>query len=124
MSTHNSVLIYLVSTYSEAIIQQLIVPGRKLSCVNTGIGHCTDTVVPLLFQESSLQEQELESNVITGIFPHENTNLKKLVITREFLYPPAMSILNITSLTFLQINEPLDRDLAVLAGIDIDCEKY
>ena len=106
---------------SAVIVQQLIAPGsglKKFTYCNGGIGHCTDKFLPLLFQQSSVEELYLQCDQITGLlFPSKNTNLKKLEITREVLYPPAMPLLKITSLTYLQVDEPMDRDLAVLAGI-------
>ena len=44
---------------------------------------------------------------------YENTNLKKLTISNNFLRPLAALIVNITLLTYLEITDPLDSDLPV-----------
>ena len=53
----------------------------------------------------------------TLLLPHGNTNLKKLTISRNLLHPLAALIVNITSLTYLEIYDPLDSDLPVLTNI-------
>ena len=55
--------------------------------------------------------------MITELLPLSNTNLKKLVISRNLLHSLAALIPNITSLTYLQILDPLTNDLLVLTNI-------
>ena len=53
----------------------------------------------------------------TELLPHSNTNLKKLIISRDFIHLLAALIPNIVSLTYLEILYPLDSDLPVLTNI-------
>ena len=96
----------------EVILQQLIAPGsglRRLKYYNMRMGElCTNTLIPLLFQPSSLQELALNlgyQDIVLHdeLLPHENTNLKKLTIRNNLLPPLAALIMNITSLTYLEI---------------------
>ena len=110
-------------------LQQLIAPGsglRRLEYRNIRIGElCTNTLIRLLFQPSSLQELTLhlgyEDIVLHDeLLLHENTNLKELTISRNLLHPLAALIVNITSLTYLDLEiSPflLDSDLPVLTNI-------
>ena len=106
----------------EVILQQLIAPGSGLRRLDySGVLH-TNTLIPILFHPSSLQELRLEVDIPPKIYhellPHENTNLKKLTIKPNLLHPLAALIVNITSLTYLRIRFPLDRsDLPVLTNI-------
>ena len=106
----------------EVILQQLIAPGSGLRRLEySGVLH-TNTLIPILFHPSSLQELRLEVDIPQKIYhellPHENTNLKKLTIKPNLLHPLAALIVNITSLTYLRIRFPLDRsDLPVLTNI-------
>ena len=82
----------------------------------------TDSFIPLLFQQSSLEELTLDvhdTNDImrTELLPHSNTNLKKLIISRNLIHLLAALIPNIVSLTYLGICNPLDSDLPVLTNI-------
>ena len=67
----------------EVILQQLIAPGSGLRRLGYQYGDSyTDTFIPLLFQQSSLEELTLyvrDANGIlrTELLPHSNTNLKK-----------------------------------------------
>ena len=129
----------VVSFDDEVILQQLIAPGsglRRLVCngdlhANTSVtkGN-SDTFISLLFQPSSLQDLSLtvgyqfKEIILHELLPHENTNLKKLTISRNFLHPLAALIVNITSLTYLEINNKQyptsgleDSDLPVLTNI-------
>ena len=105
----------------EVIIRQLIAPGsglRRLECEQRG--SYTDTFIPLLFQQSSLEELTLDArhdHMRTELLPHSNTNLKKLVITNILVHLLAALIPNIVSLTYLKIFDPLDSDLPVLTNI-------
>ena len=106
------------------ILQQLIAPGSELKSII-----CFDIepqisslLISTLFQLSSLQELRLSTTaddtiIETQLLPHGNTNLKKLSITRNLLHPLAALIVNITSLTYLEINHPLASDLPVLTKI-------
>ena len=106
----------------EVIIQELIASGSaltKLQYVSIKERH-TNTFIPLLFQPSSLQELKLNTSDIikTELLPCENTNLKKLIISRNLLHSLATVIMNITSLTLLEISDrPLSSDLPVLTNI-------
>ena len=53
----------------------------------------------------------------TELLPHGNTNLKELSISRNLLHSLAALIVNITSLTYLMILDPLDSTLPVLTNI-------
>ena len=121
--------------HSDAVIlQQLIAPGSGLrrleyhsnnilSFYDSELHNIINTLVPLLFQPSSLQELILnlcveEIVLYDELLPHENTNLKKLTILRYLLHPLAALIMNITSLTYLKISFFLrDSDLPVLTNI-------
>ena len=104
-------------------IQQLIAPGSELKSlffrhVDSQIS--SQLLISTLFQPSSLQELALFTDDTineTQLLPHGNTNLKKLTISRNLLHPLAALIVNITSLTFLEINDLLDSDLPVLTNI-------
>ena len=114
----------------EVILQRLIAPGsglRRLEYRNTRLKNIVElhlnTLIPLLFQPSSLQELTLDLGyqdimLHDELLPHENTNLKELTISRKLLRPLAASIVNITSLTYLKISVSLpDSDLPVLTNI-------
>ena len=82
----------------------------------------TDTFIPLLFQQSSLEELKLivpnVNNMRTELLPHSNTNLKKLIISCDLIHLLAALIPNIVSLTYLGITlYTLDSDLPVLTNI-------
>ena len=109
----------------DIILQPLIAPGsglRRLEYHNSGKLR-TNTLIPLLFQPSSLQELELNlglQDIVLHdeLLPHENTNLKELTISHNLLHPLAALIMNITSLTYLKISFILrDSDLPVLTNI-------
>ena len=106
----------------EVIIQQLIAPGSGLRRLEyESIGSYTDTFIPLLFQQSSLEELRLnvlDVKMRTELLPHSNTNLKKLIISPYLIHLLAALIPNIVSLTYLEITlYPLDSDLPVLTNI-------
>ena len=109
----------------EVILQQLIAPGSGLRRLGYQYGDSyTDTFIPLLFQQSSLEELTLyvrDANGIlrTELLPHSNTNLKKLIISRKLIHLLAALIPNIVSLTYLQIGAlyTRDSDLPVLTNI-------
>ena len=108
----------------EVILQQLIAPGsgpRRLEYIVTGKLQ-SNTLIPLLFQTSSLQELTLSAGyqeiiIHFELLPHQNTNLKKLTISGNLLHPLAALIMNITSLTHLEIDYPSDSDLPVLTNM-------
>ena len=128
----DGLVIYIQHDYhdhnDEVIIQQLIAPGSGLRRLeyhnfrNASELH-TNTLIPLLFQPSSLQELTLDlgyQDIVLHdeLLPHENTNLKELTISHNFLHPLAALIMNITSLTYLRISLLLqDSDLPVLTKI-------
>ena len=128
----DSLVIFIYHDYydldDKVIFQQLIAPESGLrrldfhSFTNTSEIH-TKTLIPLLFQPSSLQELTIYLGYRDIIYhgellPHENTNLKELTISRNLLHPLAASIINITSLTYLNISVGLlDSDLPVLTNI-------
>ena len=105
------------------ILQQLIAPGSELKYLfMSGIGlPNSSSLILTLFQPSSLQQLGLEiidTFVETQLLPHGNTNLKKLAISSDLLHPLAALIVNITSLTYLEIDDPLSTsDLPVLTNI-------
>ena len=104
------------------ILQQLIAPGSELEFLSIyGIkSQISSLLVSTIFQPSSLQELTLitfETINETQLLPHGNTNFKKLRISRNLLHPLAALIVNITSLTYLEIDYPLDSDLPVLTNI-------
>ena len=96
-------------------LQQLIAPGsglRRLEYRNRRFKNTielhTSKPISLLFQPSSLQELTLDlglQDIVLHdeLLPHENTNLKELTISRNLLHPLAALIMNITSLTYLEI---------------------
>ena len=105
-------------------LQQLIAPGsglRRLEYHKFKLR--TNTLIQLLFQPSSLQELKLDLGLQDIVLhdeplPHENTNLKELIVSRNLLPPLAALIMNITSLTYLGISGFLrDIDLHVLTNI-------
>ena len=106
----------------EVILQQLIAPGSGLRRLKYSGLH-TNTLIQLLFQPSSLQKLTLglgyqEIVFHHKLFPYKNTNLKKLTISCNLLHPLGAMIVNITSLTYLEIGEVLlDSDLPVLTNI-------
>ena len=105
----------------EVIVQQLIAPGsglRRLKIYNSDSR--ISTFIPLLFQQSSLEELTLDVidvNMRTELLPHSNTNLKKLIISRNLIHLLTALIPNIVSLTYLEILYTLDSDLPVLTNI-------
>ena len=105
----------------EVIILQLIAPGSALRRLEYSGGSHMSTLIPMLFRPSSLQELTLcvgfEEIILHELLPHENTNLKKLAISCNLLHPLAALIVNITSLTCLEIGALLDSDLPVLTNI-------
>ena len=114
----------------EVILKQLIAPGsglRRLEYHNMGFESTselrTNTLIRLLFQPSSLQELKLDLGFLDivlhdELLPHENTSIKELTISRDLIHPLAALIMNITSLTCLEINDLLlDSDLPVLTNI-------
>ena len=105
----------------EVIIQQLIAPGSGLRRLDyESIGSYTDTFIPLLFQQSSLEELRLnvlDVKMRTELLPHSNTNLKKLIISPYLIHLLAALIPNIVSLTYLEILYTLASDLPVLTNI-------
>ena len=105
-------------------LQQLITPESELEylLINSITSQISSLLISTLFQPSSLQELVLYTGDTinkTQLLPHGNTNLKKLTICREFFLPLAALIVNITSLTYLKIDDPLDMysDLPVLTNI-------
>ena len=104
------------------ILQQLIAPGSELEflCIDNINSQISSLLISTLFQPSSLQELDLftyETINETQLLPHGNTNLKKLGIYGNSLYPLAALIMNITSLTYLGISYLRDSDLPVLTNI-------
>ena len=104
------------------ILKQLIAPGRELKSLIIWHIHSqiSSLLISTLFQPSSLQELILTTDDTineTQLLPHGNTNLKKLYISRNLLHPLAALIVNITSLTYLNIYSPFDSDLPVLTTI-------
>ena len=114
----------------EVILQQLIAPGSGLRRLkyhsfgtNTSELH-RNTLIPLLFQPSSLKELSLylvEQDAVNydELLPHENTNLKELTVSLHILRPLAALIMNITSLTYLGISGGVlhSYDLPILTNI-------
>ena len=104
------------------ILQQLIAPGSELKSLFIWHvdSHISSSLISTLFQPSSLQELVLFTDDIiveNQLLPHGNRNLKKLAISCNLLHPLAALIVNITSLTYLGIDDPLDSDLPVLTNI-------
>ena len=123
---HNLVIIDVsVGHDDEVALQQLITPESKLRKLEYGSIHttetCTETFISNLFQQSSLQELTLkvkdDTIVGTNFLPQSNTNLTKLIISSNLLQLLATLIMNITSLTRLDIDGLLDSDLPVLINI-------
>ena len=104
----------------ENVLQKLMESGRLRRLeYTTGLEH-TDTLIPLLFQQSSLQELILEvhSNLRTELLPKNNENIKKLVFTCNILHSLASLIPKITSLIYLEITDILsDESLLDLTKI-------
>ena len=90
----------------KVMLQQLITPGSGLRRLTlTGFVDIS-TLIPLLFQPSSLQELELAYGIrLTNLelIPHKNTNLKELKIAPDHLRLLTEMILNSSSLTYLEI---------------------
>ena len=106
----------------EVAIQQLIAPGSGLRRLDFVLH--SNILLAIFFQPSSLQELRLKYQSYVQIdchelLPHENTNLKKLTISRNLLHLLAALIMNITSLTYLEIDymNLRDSDLPVLTNI-------
>ena len=104
------------------ILQQLIAPGSGLKSliIHDIKSEISSLLISTLFQPSSLIELTLFTDDTineTQLLPHGNTNLKKLTISRNLLHPLAALIVNITSLTYLDIEYQLDSDLPVLTNI-------
>ena len=104
------------------ILQQLIAPGSELEYLRIFRikSQNSSLLISTLFQPSSLQELKLSTDDTineTQLIPHGNTNLKKLTISREILHPLAALIVNITSLTYLEIIYLLNSDLPVITNI-------
>ena len=104
------------------IIQQLIVPGSGLEYLYIWDikSQISSLLISTILQPSSLQELILYTDDTineTQLLPHGNTNLKELYISRNLLHPLAALIVNITSLTYLNIYSPFDSDLPVLTTI-------
>ena len=105
------------------ILQQLIAPGSELEClfIRGTESQISSLLISTLFQPSSLHDLSVLSISDTinenQLLPHGNTNLKKLSITCNLLHSLAALIVNITSLTHLEIVDLLDSDLPVLTNI-------
>ena len=105
----------------EVALQQLIAPGsglRRLEYIDLN----SNILLAIFFQPSSLQELRLkyESKVQIDChepLPHVNTNLKELTISGNLLHPLAALIMNITSLTYLEISDLYKNVLPVLTNI-------
>ena len=74
-----------------------------------------NTFIPLLLQQSSVQELQLViscSDIIikTELLPHRNEKLDKLTISRNILHQLVALIQKFTSLTYLAIAEPKDNE--------------
>ena len=96
----------------DVVLQQLIAPGNGLKHLGIRDNELpySSTLIQIVFQPSSVQKLELmltDNNTILGteLLPHKNTNLKELTISRNLLHPLAALIVNITSLTNLQIHD-------------------
>ena len=72
-----------------------------------------------LFDQSSLEELIINTSCFEStLLPHKNTNLKKLTIIGELIQPLVAVLPNITSLTYLRVNYPVDdSDLLVLIDL-------
>ena len=101
---------------------------RKVVYAVTQTTIYTDTLIPLLFQQSSLQEliltdlanepHHIPEDIKTMNLPHSNTNLQILTISGTgFLRPLAALIPNITSLTILDVPYQLYSDLPIITNI-------
>ena len=106
------------------ILQQLIAPGSELKSLIIRYikSQISSLLITTLFQPSSLQELNLRTVAAINIneiehLPQGNTNLKKLTISRNLFRPLAALIMNITSLTYLAIDYPLDSELPDLTKI-------
>ena len=106
----------------EVALQQLIAPGSGLRRLDFVLH--SNISLAIFFQPSSLQELRLKYESKVQIvchesLPHVNTNLKKLDISSNLLHPLAALIMNITSLTYLKINNHFreEIDLPVLTNI-------
>ena len=81
----------------EVILQQLIAPRSGLRRLQ--LFHLYYSFFPLLFQQSSLQELDLyyvfNVKMRTELLPHSNTNLKKLIISRDFIHLLAALIIKV-----------------------------
>ena len=110
-----------VNQDDEDVLQQLIAPGSGLKTIVFSVSQSTkytDTLIPLLFQQSSLEDLILTDTANepshipeerkTKNLPLSNTNLRSLSIAGTgFLHPLAALIPNISSLTSLNVTEQL-----------------
>ena len=106
----------------EIILQQLIAPGSGLRRLEYKGELHTNTLIPLLFQPSSLQELTLDIGyqeyVPHELLPHKNSNLKKLTMSRGLLHPlAALFMNNITYLAITSTSFLFSSDLPVLTNI-------
>ena len=116
----------------EDVLRQLILaPESELSLLVYYVNQTTmytDTLIPLLFQQSSLQEllltdkgeepSHIPEDIKIKNLPHSNTNLQSLTITGTgFLRPLAALIPNISSLTILAVSYQLYSDLPIITNI-------
>ena len=108
----------------EVILRQLIAPGSRLRLLFYYNGYRESgikTFIPLLLQQSSVQELQLviSGDIIikTELLPDRNEKLEKLTISRNLLHQLAALIQKFTSLTYLAIAEPQDDDLPVLTNL-------
>ena len=119
---------YDIDRDDEVALQQLIAPGsgpRRLDFTLLDfsiIDLHSNILLAIFFQPSSLQELRLkyESKVQIDChepLPHVNTNLKELTISGNLLHPLAALIVNITSLTYLEISDLYKNVLPVLTNI-------
>ena len=120
----------------EDVLRQLILaPESELRKVVYSVSQTTkytDTLIPLLFQQSSLQEliltdtanepSHIPEDTKTKNLPQSNTNLDSLVIGGTgFLRPLAALIPNISSLTHLEISHQPYSDLPIITNIVWTC---
>ena len=106
------------------ILRQLIAPGSELRRIGSVGCEFNLDALQSLFDQSSLEELIINCNhtsmyfVSDHLLSHKNTNLKRLTITGNLLQPLAAVLPNITSLTYLRINYPVDdSDLLVLIDL-------
>ena len=105
------------------ILRKLITPASsELRCIELNQCDFNLDALQTLFDQSSLEELIIDNSnshfEFSNLCPQQNTNLKKLTISGNLIETLAAVLPNITSLTYLRINYPIDdSDLLILIDL-------